>query len=416
MDGDKKIKKIRNSGLKPDNLPNARVGHPYKTLISNDFLSSGSSAECWLEGLEKTGLHFFPKKKQITGVPKNSGSFDVHYNIREYNESAGMEELTTHTLKLIIEDDYNIPLEEVDENDPYWKSDVEADKILVNFDDKKRLKKDVIAASRRGYLHLEEGKIREDDFCIRYDFDTRWYILAVADGAGKSKYSRYGSKIACNSSVNACFEQLIAQSRNLKKLAIKYNRRKKNHIRKEFAGKLHNIIALSVTKAYEDIVVEATNLNRYPEDYATTLLLCICKKFEFGWLIGAFTVGDGAVCVFHKDNWSANLMGGIENDTSMRYFLTTPGIVQPSELEQRIRFTIVNDFSALFLMTNGVSNQKFECENDLICFELWNKLWNDINSQVNFSGEIKDVSEQLLKWLDFWTPGKFDDCTVAMIY
>jgi len=415
MKVDKNFYKSINSGLKPGSLPNARAGHPYRMLISNEFLSFGSSAVCWFEGLEKTGLHFFSDKKQITGIPKKSGEFDLLFNIREYNESAGMEELSTHTLKLIVEDDYDFQLEEVDENDPYWKPDLDVRIIPVNDNSKKRLKKDMIAVSRRGYQQLEKGKIREDDFCISYDSDTRWYVLAVADGAGKSKYSRQGSKIACNSSVNSCLEKLAAQSSDLKKLTSICSRRKLNHICRELTERLNNIIVSSVTKAYEDIVAEATSQNRQPEDYTTTLLMCVCKKIELGWLIGVLALGDGAVCVYNNDKWYANLMGG-GKDTSMKYFMTTPEIVQPSELKKRIRFTIVEDFSAIFLMTNGISDPKFENEDDLRCFELWNRFWNDISSQVNFSDNIKDVGVQLLKWIEFWTPGKNDDRTLAMIF
>ena len=415
MNSDKNINKSINSGLRLDILPIARAGHPYRTLIGADFLSQDSSAVCWFEGLEKTGLHFFPDKKQITGIPRNSGSFDVQFCIKEYNENAGMEEFSSHSLKLIIEDDYDFQLGEVDKNDPYWKPDEDVYSIAVNDENRKRLKKDVTAASLRGYHHFENGKIREDDFCIHYDPATRWYILAVADGAGKSKYARQGSKIACNSSVQHCLEQLTAQSRDLRKISITFSSRKMNRARTELASRLHKIIAASAKRAYDDITAEAKKADCQPEDYASTLLLCVCKKFEFGWLIGSFTVGDGAVCVFNKEKWYANLIGGGE-ESSKKYFLTSPGILHDAELEKRIRFTVIDDFTALFLMTNGVSDQKFEFEDDLPCFELWNRLWNDINSQVTFSGKIKEVGEQLLKWLDFWTPGKYDDRTLAMVF
>ncbi len=414
MEKDKNTNKNTNAGSKSGNLPNARAGQPYRMQIGGDYLPSNPLAVCWLDGIEKTGLHFFPDKKQITGITKTTGSFDMQLNIREYNDS-GMEELSTHTLKLIVEDDYDFELGEVDESDPYLKRDDDVYAISVNQGSKKRLKKDIAAASRRGHLHIEEGKIREDDFYIRYDPETRWYALAVADGAGRSKYSRKGSQVACNSVVESCLERLTAQSYGLKKLTIRYNRWKSDKIRREIVRKLHDIIASSVASAYEDIVAEATDFGCQPEDYATTLLMCICKKFEFGWLIGTFSVGDGAICIYHKDNWYANLMGGGECP-SEKCFLTTPGIIQPAGLERRIRFTIVSDFSALFLMTNGVSDPKVGTEADLPCFELWNRFWDDITSEVNFSGKIKDVSEELLKWLDFWTPGKYDDRTIAVVF
>ena len=414
MEENKNINMNTNFGIKLENLPNARAGHPYRTLISGEYYPFNPLAVCWFDGLEKTGLHFFPDKKQITGVPRNSGSFDVQFNIRKYNED-GMEEVSTQTLKLVVEEDYNIKLEEVDENDPYWKLDEEVRTVPVNTDSKKKLKKDIAAASRRGYHQFSEGKIREDDFYIHYDPKTRWYALAVADGSGKSEYSRKGSKIACHSAVESCLRQLTKQARGLKKLTIRYTWRKSNRIRREILKRLHSIIASSVTKAYNDIVAEATEWKRLPDDYATTLLMCICKKFEFGWLVGTFGAGDGAVCVYRKDKWYANLMRGDEC-ASEKCYLTTPGIILPPALNRRIRFTIVNDFSALFLMTNGVSDPKFESEADLPCFELWDRFWEDLSTQVNFSDKLNDTGENLLKWLDFWTAGKNDDRTIAMVF
>ena len=401
---------------KQENLPNARAGHRYLAQLPVDYLPSSSpTVDYRLIGLEDTGLHFSYETNQIVGIPKSSGSYEMQFNIREYSES-GIEEFSTRTLKLIVEDDYNFLPEDPDANTPYRKRDEDTYAISVNQNSKTRLKKDMAAASKRGNQQIEEGKIREDDFYMQYDTDTRWYVLAVADGSGKAKYSRKGSKIACRSVVESCLERLTAQSRTLKGLTIRYTKKKSDKMRQEIVGRLHEIIASSVIDAYEGIVAEAKKFeHRPPKDYATTLLMCICKKFEFGWLIGAFGAGDGAVCVYDEDNWYANLLSGGESQLK-KCFLTTPGLLQSSELERRIRFTIVDDFSALFLMTNGVSNPRFRDEDDLPSFELWNKLWNDICLEVNFSGKIKDVSEKLLKWLGFWTSGKHDDRTVAIVF
>ena len=414
MESDKNLSQSINSGSKPENLPNARAGHRYLTQLGVDFLPSNPLAVCWVDGIENTGLHYFPENNQIVGIPKNSGSFDIQFNIRDYTKS-GIEELSTHTLKLIVEDDYDFLTGEPDESDPYWKRDEDVYTISVNQSDKIRLKKDLVAVSKRGNQQIEKGKIREDDYHIRYDANTRWYALAVADGAGKAKYSRKGSEMACRKVVESCLEQLKTQSRRLKRLTIRYATKKSDKVRREIVERLYEIIASSATNAYEAIVAEAAEFERRPEDYATTLLMCICKKFEFGWLIGVFGVGDGAVCVYQKDNWYANLMAGGESWPE-KCFLTTPGALQSSELQRRIRFTIIDDFSALFLMTNGVSDPKFGCEGDLLCFELWNKFWDDICSEVNFSGKINDVGEELLKWLGFWTHSKHDDRTVAIVF
>lgn len=64
--------------------------------------------------------------------------------------------------------------------------------------------KDIVAASKRGRSHAQEGKPRDDYFRMEH-MDNGWYIMAVADGAGSARYSRQGSKIACDESVTiAC--------------------------------------------------------------------------------------------------------------------------------------------------------------------------------------------------------------------
>lgn len=51
------------------------------------------------------------------------------------------------------------------------------------------------------------GKPRDDYFRMEH-MDNGWYIMAVADGAGSAKYSRQGSKIACDEAVSHCMSKL----------------------------------------------------------------------------------------------------------------------------------------------------------------------------------------------------------------
>ncbi|MBK6541817.1 MAG: protein phosphatase 2C domain-containing protein [Flavobacteriales bacterium] len=65
-----------------------------------------------------------------------------------------------------------------------------------------------MVASNRGRSHAHEGKFRDDDFKVASLNGTGWSIVAVADGAGGSKYSRKGSFIACNAAVQYFQEKL----------------------------------------------------------------------------------------------------------------------------------------------------------------------------------------------------------------
>ncbi len=405
-----------------DNLPKARVGQPYRFFVDDEYLREYSCADCRFSGLEEIGLHFVPEKRQITGVPQKSGFFEIQLHIVTGVDS-DKESILTRKLDLLVEDDFIIPLEDTpsDENDPYWKPDEEVAVRIVpalRRGWKKEPKKNMAAASKRGRQHIQTGKFREDDFDIMYDPESRWYVLAVADGSGAAEYSRRGSQIACETAVELCSEQLSAQSSSLNALAEKYNKGRALEIREKMAELLQDVIASSVVRTYREIEEEAANREHRREDYATTLLLCICKKFEFGWFFGVFWVGDGAVCIYNKDTWYAAVPGAPDGgeSPSAKRFLTMPEIMEPAELSRRIKFTVVDDFTALFLMTNGVSDPKFETAENIYYFEMWNKFWKDISTEVDFTGKRKNVGEKLLKWLDFWTPEKHDDRTIAVIF
>ncbi len=413
MEKEKNIRCEADAHSDLDNLPAGRIGHFYRTIVDEKLFSVNNCTNCWMDGLEEIGLHFIPHQKQIAGMPEKTGDFNIRLNIRRYNDS-GKESILTRDLKLSINEDLNIMPEEIpsDENDPYWKSDEDFDVQIISRDRKKGLK-NMAAAGKRGRLHVQNGKFREDDFDIDYDPESRWYVLAVADGSGASEYSRKGSQIACKTATESCSRQLSAQSSALNSLANKNGKQ-----RGEMAGILHRIIAASVVEAYRKIESEAKEHAKQPDDYATTLLLCICKKFEFGWFIGTFWVGDGAVCVYDKNRWFAGLLGVPDGGelSPIKRFLTMPGIIEPDELSRRIRFIVIKDFTALFLMTNGVGDPFFETDENLQYFEWWNKFWAEISDKAGLTGNTRNIGEKLLRWLDFWAPGKHDDRTVAVLF
>ena len=157
--------------------------------------------------------------------------------------------------------------------------------------------------------------------------------------------------------------------------------------------------------------------------YATTLLLTICKKFSYGWFIASFWVGDGAICLYSKENHTAKLLGIPDEGeyAGQTRFLTMPEIFKDAtSLYQRLRFNIVPDFTALFLMSDGVSDPKFETDANLNNPDKWDNLWNDLINNpehpVDLSDDNEEAKNQLLDWLDFWSPGNHDDRTIAILY
>ena len=117
--------------------------------------------------------------------------------------------------------------------------------------------------------------------------------------------------------------------------------------------------------------------------FATTLLLAICKKFDFGWFIASYWVGDGAMCLFNTEKGNHKLLGIPDEGeySGQTRFLTMPEIFKDGKaIMDRLRFSIEDDFTSLMLMTDGVSDPMFETENNLNSYEKWVDFWNKIKN------------------------------------
>ena len=249
--------------------------------------------------------------------------------------------------------------------------------------------------------------------------------MSVADGAGSAKYSRAGSEIACNTAVERC-KLKLTDSKMLEKFedsVVNYqafDEDNKDDARKIVGDYLYQIIGTAAFNAHKAINAEAA-LQKIPvKQYATTLLLTICKHFEFGWFVASFWVGDGAICLYDKNAHMSKILGVPDEGeyAGQTRFLTMPEIFKDATaLYQRLRFYIVDDFTALFLMSDGVSDPKFETDANLNNPDKWDALWDDLKENgVELIDDNEAAKEQLLDWLDFWAPGNHDDRTIAILY
>lgn len=131
-------------------------------------------------------------------------------------------------------------------------------------------------------------------------------------------------------------------------------------------------------------------------------------------------MGDGAICLYDKHTHTAKILGVPDEGefAGQTRFLTMPDIFKDAKsLYQRLRFNIVDDFTALFMMTDGVSDPKFETDVNLNNPDRWDALWNDLKENgVELTDDNESSKEQLLNWLDFWSPGNHDDRTIAILY
>ena len=137
-------------------------------------------------------------------------------------------------------------------------------------------------------------------------------------------------------------------------------------------------------KAHEAVkkVAEA-NEEAKLKDFATTLMFAVCKKYDFGWFIASFWVGDGAMCLFDAENKTAKLLGTPDEGefSGQTRFLTMPEIFRdPDVVSKRLRMAIVPDFTALFLMSDGISDPMFETDKNLNDYAKWEEFYNNLKN------------------------------------
>lgn len=414
-------------------IPNARVGEEYKCPIIK--IKEDDVLEYWLEGLDNTGLVVRNEDGSeqelktvvgtkatgiiIQGVPNAPGDYEfvLKYKCSGWYEGRNILE---RKLKLVINPDPRKLWQDIptDPSIKFFKKDCDTAYICVPANDKGP-QKDIVVASKRGRSHAHEGKARDDDFRVCHILENGWYIMAVADGAGSAKYSRKGSAIACETCVEFC-KNALQDSEALEDAIcdLNLNGAKEDYSNRNISTILYNIVGGAAHKAHRAILEFAAGEKNQPRDYATTLLLAICKKFDFGWFVASFWVGDGAMCIYDKDRRYIKLLGTPDGGeyAGQTRFLTMTEIFSPESIMSRLKYSIEKDFLALLLMTDGVSDPFFETDANLRKIEKWDTLWEKINSEVDLRDDNEESKEQLLKWLDFWSPGNHDDRTIAILY
>lgn len=434
-------------------LPNAKVGDYYSQLLK---IEDEEIIEYWIEGLKKTGLEVVPEivldfqkedntmvqgsanlevfdngniecQKQVIGTkikglvikgnPIMSGDFDItlKYKYKGWFDGCNILE---RKLRFAINPDPRSLWKDIptDKNIKFYKDDFVSEYVTVLANDKS-LQKDIVAASKRGRSHAHEGKARDDDFKLYHNDESGWYIIAVADGAGSAKYSRKGSEIACETSVEYC-KQALQMPTELEEAILELSKAEEGYSNRSISTLIYNIIGGAAHKAHRAILDVVKANEDQVRDYATTLLLAICKKFDFGWFVASFWVGDGAMCIYDKERQYIKLLGTPDGGeyAGQTRFLTMPEIFTPESIMSRLKYSIEEDFSALILMTDGVSDPFFETDANLNKVEKWNELWENINKEVDLTDDNTESKNQLLNWLDFWSAGNHDDRTIAILY
>lgn len=405
----------------PITIPNGTVGKEYKATFS---MPSELVEDYWIEGIKETGLICKIRKDlvcTIEGIPEKDGNFNLVLAYKYKGWVDGKTVLYRPFVMAINPDPKslwkNIP---TPENIEYYQPD--ANSVYVKVEAVNEIpQKDIVAASQRGRSHAHEGRPRDDHFRAEYLASSGWYIIAVADGAGSAKYSRKGSCLACDTSVERCISFFSDDNKlhDFEEYIITYKNESGVEYQKMMTDEIYKLVGNAAFKSYKAIEAEADAKGVPMKNYATTLLLAVCKRFSFGWFIASFWVGDGAICIYDKERQYFKLMGVPDEGefSGQTRFLTMPEIFKDAaSIYNRLRFTIEQDFTALMLMTDGVSDPMFETDANLNKIEKWDALWENMTRGVELTDDNTESQFQLLKWLEFWSQGNHDDRTIAILY
>lgn len=414
---------IRQLGL---HFPNGTVKKDYSVSFE---LPTDKISDIELIGAEELGLVLAVGEDgrcSLSGKPKTAGDFSLKLRYRTVEGEPASELAIPVAFNPNPRDLWkNIP---TDTDIPYYKPDCDNAYIKVESAADGTPKKDIVAASQRGRSHAQEGKARDDHFSLFHCDESDWYIIAVADGAGSAKYSRKGSEVACQTVIDHC-KNLLLDNPDFEASIREYEAERENQEKRTNVTRhVIDIVYKGAVKAHEAVKkVSEANEEAKLKDFATTLMFAICKKYDFGWFIASFWVGDGAMCLFDAENKTAKLLGTPDEGefSGQTRFLTMPEIFRdPEVVAKRLRMAIVPDFTALFLMSDGISDPMFETDKNLNDYAKWEEFYNNLQNGfpedeiggVDLSDDNEASKDQLLRWLDFWSPGNHDDRTIAILY
>ena len=419
-------------------LPNCRItGIDYQVSLKKeiaefiDLEEIKSICPPRIDSSAKFPVNWNPDEYEISCHPDHAGEFEITICVDTTKDTRHFFQF-----KLTVNPDpktlwKNIPSRQ---DGVYPKPD--CDKLFLPCDGSLS----IVAASQRGRSHAQEGKPRDDDFLAHWDAETDCAILIVADGAGSAKFSRKGSQIATKTAMEKVKTVLEPEFWiALKPLIKKWVDDEDVQARKNIQVSLYKVLVQAAWEAKIRIRKEAEEREAQffadymkrekfaARDYATTLILTIVKKLDIGgWFIATFWIGDGGMGIYRTDADKVIVQGipdGGEYGGQTRFLTEDSAEVWPQGdgaanniITRRISFDVVDSFDAVILMTDGVTDPKFETDNNLNSQTMWNELWADLTNDVPFTKKNNSVADALLKWMDFWSPGNHDDRTMIVMY
>ena len=385
-------------------IPNARVGLQYQEQIKIQN-SPQQVVQLKPESVslpDEIGIRYDSEQQAFIGTPTLSGEFPIKFDY--FENDAWREGYCTF---IITADPKSLwQVKEPADDQPYWK-DHSAHQYIetANYH--------IAAASRRGRSHEHAGSFRDDDFSICTIDQSNWSVLAVADGAGSALYSREGSRIAVQM-VSAILEDHIRQNIDQFDVWLDNWHEHTTELTEKSAQQqiytsFYEVFYQATMQAIESIERVAKHHSVPAKTFATTLLVAVVKHYKNKVFVCTFWIGDGAIAVYsHKKMRLMGTPDGGEFAGQTRFLDKSI----TAQFDKRVNIGFFDDMQAVILMTDGISDPKFETDSGLLNQDKWDGLWSELYPVL----EQEKPDECLLEWMHFFSAGHHDDRTLAVLW
>ena len=382
-------------------IPNAKVGVLYAERFEGTDQNGAAARVRNLIIPPGLGLSFDEASGELRGVPLIDGEQRISFQW----SSDGTGWFTGECMFFINPDPRSL-WKNIDPpaGDPYFKPNTDCATVKAPY-------YSIFAASRRGRSHEHSGTFRDDDFFVGHDQAANWSVMIVADGAGSAKSSRQGSKLAVEAFGSHLKSQLAGDLG--RKLAADLGGwgADPQKIGQAMGTEFHYLFHKAGTLAVQVIEAEALAKSVPVKEYSTTLLAAVARLDGDAIFLSTFWMGDGAIAAYGPRG-KVRLMGTPDSGefAGQTRFLDRSALADAG-FAKRIGIGRYSQLNALMLMTDGVSDPRFETDAGLADPVLWDQLWDELLPLV----KSENPDKALVDWLHFFTPGHHDDRTIAIL-
>lgn len=149
------------------------------------------------------------------------------------------------------------------------------------------------------------------------------------------------------------------------------------------------------------------------KDYSTTLLIAIHCEFGDRNFVSTFSIGDGLIGLIESNEVKLLCEPESGEFAGQTRFLDARAF-KIEEYHSRIKTTISSDLKALLVMTDGISDPKFDSYEDFSDINVWNALVDEISTQIN-PEDSAATETNLISWAQFKSPGHHDDRSISFL-